>query len=124
MSNKERQEELPGVNEAEQKERSGALEETALREGLDALDALFPFATPDSGWFREQAAEARRRRRMRLYRELALLWGAALLILALLYVTITHKPAAFLWMQAAAALAPLIGLGIGRWEVKRDDHMG
>jgi|GEM_PF-2669811 len=96
--------------------------DVALRHHLDALDEMFPFPTPEPGWFRQQAAEAGRRRKQRLYRELVLLWGAALLIWAVLYVAITRKPAAFLWLQAAAVLAPLIELGMNKREVRRDDN--
>ncbi|MFC0215563.1 DUF5345 family protein [Paenibacillus chartarius] len=79
-----------------------------LREGLASLERIEPTFTPPLDWFETQVRDARRRRRSRLLRDLALLWSAGLLLLGVLYLLINRAPVAFVALQGAAGLAPLL----------------
>jgi cobalamin biosynthesis protein CobD/CbiB len=82
----------------------------SLQQGLDALDGLFPASRPSSAWFDQQIAAVQKKQRSRLFGDLLKLWGAALLLLYLLFMVAAAQPVTFITFQALAILAPLAWL--------------
>ncbi|MDD9270607.1 DUF5345 family protein [Paenibacillus sp. GCM10023248] len=81
-----------------------------LQEGLDALDHLFPAHQPHAAWFDEQIAATQSKQRSQLLGDLLKLWVAALVLLALLFLTAASLPAAFLTIQLLAVVVPVAWL--------------
>lgn len=81
-----------------------------LQQGLDALDGLFPASRPSSAWFDQQIAAVQKKQRSRLLGDLLKLWGAALLLLYLLFMIAAAQPVTFITFQALAVIAPLAWL--------------
>lgn len=81
-----------------------------LQQGLDALDGLFPASRPSSTWFDQQIAAVQKKQRSRLLGDLLKLWGAALLLLYLLFMIAAAQPVTFITFQALAVIAPLAWL--------------
>jgi hypothetical protein len=83
-----------------------------LQEGLQQLDELFPAFTPSSSWFDQQIVETQNKQRSKLWRDLLILWIAALLLISLLYVMMNAKPVVFITFQVLAVVAPLVWLHV------------
>lgn len=92
----------------------------SLQQGLDALDDLFPASRPSSAWFDQQIATVQKKQRSRLLGDLLKLWGAALLLLYLLFMVAAAQPVTFITFQTLAFLAPLAWLLLFRKQV--DSH--
>lgn len=82
----------------------------SMQQGLDALDGLFPASRPSSAWFDQQIAAVQKKQRSRLLGDLLKLWGAAVLLLYLLFMIAAAQPVTFITFQALAILAPLAWL--------------
>lgn len=90
-----------------------------LQEGLQRLDELFPAFTPSPSWFDQQIVETQNKQRSKLWRDLLILWIAALLLLSLLYVMMNAQPVVFITFQVLAVVAPLVWLLVRKQEVHR-----
>jgi hypothetical protein len=93
-----------------------------LRQGLSLLERIEPANTPPLAWFETQLTDTKRKRRTRLIRELAVLWGAGLVLLGGLYQVLNRAPAAFLVLQAAAAASPLLLLLRAVWKGRETQY--
>jgi hypothetical protein len=91
-----------------------------LQQGLSLLERVEPARTPPLAWFETQLTDTKRKRRARLLRELAVLWGGGLVLLNGLYQVMHHAPAAFFVLQAAAAASPLLLLLRGSMDRRGD----
>ena len=87
-----------------------------LQEGLQRLDELFPAFTPSSSWFDQQIVETQNKQRSKLWRDLLILWIAALLLISLLYVMMNAQPIVFITFQVLAVVAPLVWLLVRKQE--------
>ncbi|KRE46248.1 YxlC family protein [Paenibacillus sp. Soil724D2] len=87
-----------------------------LQEGLKRLDELFPASTPSSSWFDQQIVETLNKQRSKLWRDLLILWIAALLLLSLLYAMMKAQPVVFITFQVLAVVAPLVWLLVRKQE--------
>ncbi len=90
-----------------------------LQEGFQRLDELFPAFTPSPSWFDQQIVETQNKQRSKLWRDLLILWIAALLLLSLLYVMMNAQPVVFITFQVLAVVAPLVWLLVRKQEVHR-----
>lgn len=81
-----------------------------LQEGLQRLDEFFPSFTPSPSWFDQQIVETQSKQRSKLWRDLLILWIAALLLLSLLYAMMNAQPVVFITFQVLAVVAPLVWL--------------
>lgn len=87
-----------------------------LQEGLQRLDELFPAFTPSPSWFDQQIVETQSKLRSKLWRDLLILWIAALLLLSLLYAMMKAQPVVFITFQVLAVVAPLVWLLVRKQE--------
>ncbi|MCY9669809.1 YxlC family protein [Paenibacillus alginolyticus] len=87
-----------------------------LQEGLQRLDELFPAFTPSPSWFDQQIVETQSKQRSKLWRDLLILWIAALLLLSLLYAMMHAQPVVFITFQVLAVVAPLVWLLVRKQE--------
>jgi uncharacterized membrane-anchored protein len=87
-----------------------------LQEGLQKLDELFPAFTPSPSWFDQQIVETQNKQRSKLWRDLLILWIAALLLLSLLYAMMHAQPVVFITFQVLAVVAPLVWLLVRKQE--------
>lgn len=102
----------PELEEADEDE----LTSQKLQDGLHKLDELYPAFTPSPSWFDQQIVETKNSQRSRLWGDLLKLWLAALLLLFVLYMTVTAQPVVFVTFQALAVVAPLAWLLIRKQE--------
>lgn len=100
------------------RELEGTDEMTAqqLQEGLQRLEELFPVFTPIPSWFDQQIIETQNNLRSKLWRDLLILWIAALLLLSLLYAMMNAQPVVFITFQVLAVVAPLVWLLVRKQE--------
>ena len=87
-----------------------------LQEGLQRLDELFPAFTPSPAWFDQLIVETQNKQRSKHWRDLLILWIAALPLISLLYVMMNAQPIVFITFQVLAVVAPLVWLLVRKQE--------